>query len=111
MDERSLTHEAHRQDASGDADLNARLLHLLTRALGVLRKDLWDRMRGLVLVRVNGVAECFDLLQFLAAEFVNIFVECQVGSFLSGKQSIIKECDILTVARLGMPRLYVEDFR
>src|SRR4051812_40998416 len=91
MDERSFSHEAHRHDASGDADLNARLLELLARALGVLRQDLRDRMRGLVFVRVNGVPESLDLLQFLAAEFVDIFVECQVGSFLSGKPMIIKQ--------------------
>src|SRR3954462_12043785 len=77
MDKRGLSHKPHGHDASGNADRNARLLELLAGALGVVGDYLRDRMRGLVLVRISGVAKRLDLLEFFAAKVVNLFVECQ----------------------------------
>ena len=48
-------------------------------------------VRGGELVRIRLLAEGFDLGQFVAAELVDFFVECQGGSTFCGETKIIKD--------------------
>ena len=79
--ESGLAHEADRHDASGDADVDARLLEFLGGLCGVLRQDLLGRMGELVLAAVRGLAERLNLFQLLAPQFVNLVVKCQGIAF------------------------------
>ena len=75
--ESSFAHEANRHDASRDADIDTRLLEFLGGLCGVLRQDLLHGVGELVFAAVGGLAQSFNLLQFLAAQAIDMFVECQ----------------------------------
>ncbi len=82
MGESGLALQADGHDASGDADVDARVFQLLGRFGKVLVENLREGMRGFVTVRVGELAEGLNLLEFFFAEFVDFFVEGQ-SAFLS----------------------------
>ncbi len=72
-----LTHEANGHEASGDAHVHASLVEFL-RSFGCeLRKNLFNRMRKVVLAAVRRLPESLNLFQLFAPQFVNLVVECQ----------------------------------
>ena len=48
-----------------------------TRLVGVLSKDLRNRVSSVVLGGIDLLAECLNLFELFAPEFVDILVECQ----------------------------------
>ena len=80
MGESGLAHEADRHDASGDADVDARLGQFFGGLGQVFVENLRDGVGGFVAIGVGELPQRFDLLQFFFAKFVDFLVECQVDS-------------------------------
>src|SRR5947208_8415571 len=106
MSKSGLAHKADRHDAPGHAHVDARLLKLLGAFGGEVTKNLIERVGELVFAAVGGLAESLNLLQFLAAQIINMFIECQREPFLKEMESrIIKlNCAISRRARQLMQR-------
>ena len=60
--------------ASGDGNIDARGLELLTGARSIVGQNIRELMGRAKTVRVGRLAKGLDLLQLLPAELVNVFV-------------------------------------
>jgi hypothetical protein len=98
MAEASLAHQSNRHDASGNAHVDPRSLQLLRGLVRVVRQNLRNGVREVVLVPVCGLAKRLDLFQLLAPQFVNIFVECQ-ESPLTGNRALWARGSMKTLKR------------
>ena len=76
MGEPGLAHEADGHDAPGDSHRDARSFQLLAGLVRIGFENLRNGMRELVLAGVGRLAQCFNLLELVAAKFVNLLVEC-----------------------------------
>ena len=81
--EASFAHEADCHDAPGDAHVDAWILQLFSSLLGIGGENVWNRVGEIVLAGVRLLSEGFNLLELVAAQFVDLFVEGQ-GILASG---------------------------
>jgi hypothetical protein len=77
VSESGFAHETDRHDAAGDAHVDARVLQLLRGFCRVLREDLRNAVSEVVFARVGFLSERFNLFDLVAAEVVDLVVECQ----------------------------------
>ena len=77
MGESRLAHQPDRHDAPGDAHGHAILSSCFAGLSRVIGQNLRNRVGVFVAVRIRLLSESFNLLQFLAPQFVDFFVECQ----------------------------------
>ncbi len=75
--ETGFAHQADGHDASGNAHVDARGFEFFGRLAAVVGEDLRDGMREIVLARIGRLPESLDLLQLLAPDSIDVFVECQ----------------------------------
>ena len=93
MTEASLAHQANRHDPSGHTHVDARIFELLRSLVRIVREDLRNGVRELVLAAVRELAKRLDLFHLLAPQFVNIFVECQESPLTANCASFCAEVD------------------
>jgi hypothetical protein len=72
-----FAHQPDRHNASSNADVHSRGIEFLRRLPGIIGKNLFDAVRVLVFRAVDRLPERLNLLQFLAAQFVDVLVQCQ----------------------------------
>ena len=77
VSESGFAHQANGHDASGHADVDARLFEFFGSLLRVCAQNLLERVGEFVLAAVGGLAQGLDLFQLFAAQVVNMIVECQ----------------------------------
>ena len=77
VSEPSLAHQADCHDASRDPHRHARRFQFVSRLPAVLGENLRHGVAVVELRRISRMPESFNLLQLLAPDFINIFVECQ----------------------------------
>src|SRR5271169_1586532 len=77
MTEASLAHQSNCHDAPGHAHIDPWAFQLFRSLFRVVRQNLRDGVRELVLAPVRSLTKRLDLFQLLAPQLVNVFVECQ----------------------------------
>src|SRR5215469_14278513 len=83
MGERGLAHEAERHDASGNAHQHAIRIEFLGGFRGIGGDHLRNGVGEVVAARIAFLPESLNLLEFSAAEFVDVLVESQKGPFVN----------------------------
>src|ERR1035441_8227675 len=78
--EPGLAHQPERHDASRDAHRHPRSIQFLRSLPAVLGQNLRHAMAVVELPRISRMPESLNLLQLLAPDFINVFVECQCVS-------------------------------
>ena len=77
-----LAHQPDRHDASRDAHVDPRCFQFLACLAAVFGEDLWNGVAEVVLARICRLPESFNLLQLLAPDFVDVFVERHANPFV-----------------------------
>src|ERR1700694_3180931 len=75
--EPGLAHQPDRHDASRNPHRHPRRFQFLSSLPAVLSQNLRHRVAVVVLPRISRMPESLNLLQLLAPDFINIFVEWQ----------------------------------
>src|SRR5258707_235206 len=75
--EPGLAHQPDRHDASRNPHRHPRRFQFLSSLPPVLSQNLRHGVAEVVLPRISRMPESLNLLQLLAPDFINIFVECQ----------------------------------
>src|SRR5208282_253339 len=78
--EPGLSHQPYGHDASRNPHRHPRRFQFLRRLPAVLSENLRHGMAVVKLPRISGMPESLNLLQLLAPDFINIFVEWQCVS-------------------------------
>src|SRR5208282_409842 len=79
--EPGLPHQPYRHDASRHPHGHPRSFQFLGSLSPILSQNLRHGMAEVKLPRISRMPESLNLLQLLAPDFINIFVECQWVSF------------------------------
>src|SRR5882724_2054017 len=92
--EPGLAHQADRHDASGDAHVDPCGLEFLARLAAVFGQNLRNGVAEVVLARICRLPESFNLLQLLAPDFVDVFVERHAKSLRVSESAIINNDEV-----------------
>ena len=75
--EAGLAHQPDRHDATRDSHGDARRFQFFRRLAAVLGQNLRHGVAEVIFARISRMPEGLNFLEFLAPDFIDIFVECQ----------------------------------